>query len=166
MAARWMVGRGVGETAFVWVLGAHCLSRKTWRNAGWWVGWQGRLLVGTPVGWVLRGWVLRGWWMSRLGTAGVAHPVLRFVLVVEVVQDYHFEVEGERSRRDLAVPLRLGMGLDAGGRWVAAAVRLMLWLGLVVETARKHRSEAEGEPSKRNLALELRCLEETDAAGC
>lgn len=121
VAARWMVGRGGGGAVFGWVLGAHCLSRKTLRNAGWWAGMQGRLLVEMPVG-----WVLRGWWMSGLGLAWAVHLVLWFVLVGEVVQDSHLEVEGERSRRDLAVPLRLRMEFDAGGRWVAAAVRLML----------------------------------------
>jgi len=84
------------------------------RSAGWVVEGAVRwLVVGMLVGLVLPGWRL---WVQ--GLAGVLHPVLRFVLLVDLVQEDHFEAGGEPSRRGLALQLRLQMELDVAGRWV------------------------------------------------
>jgi len=81
-----MVGRGVVGRGFGWGRGARCLGRKTLRSAGWGVESAVRWLVGG----MLVGWVLRGWRMGERGLAGMVHLVLRFVLVVQMVQEYHF----------------------------------------------------------------------------
>jgi len=41
--------------------------------------------------------------MGDLRLAVVVQPVLRFVLLVEMAQTYHFEAEGEPSKRGLAL---------------------------------------------------------------
>ncbi len=118
---------------------------------------------------MLVGWVLQGWRMGEVGLAVVVHPVLRSVLLVEMAQTYHFEAEGEPSKRGLALQLRLQMGFDAAGCWVAAAVHLMLQLELTVKSSQEQHCEAKlwrEQPRQRSLAMVLHRQKETDASDC
>ena len=119
---------------------------------------------------VWRGGALAGGEDARwMGAAGVVRLVLRFVLLVEMAQAYHFEAEGEPSKRGLALQLRLQMGFDAAGCWVAAAVHLMLQLELTVKSSQEQHCEAElwrEQPRQRPLAMVLHRQKETDASVC
>ncbi len=86
-----------------------------------------------------------------------------------MAQAYHFEAEGEPSKRGLALQLRLQMGFDAAGCWVAAAVHLMLQLELTVKSSQEQHCEAElwrEQPRQRPLAMVLHRQKETDASVC
>jgi hypothetical protein len=78
-------------------------------------------------------------------------------------------VEGELRGRGLALRLRLQMGFDAAGCWVAAAVHLMLQLELTVKSSQEQHCEAElwrEQPRQRPLAMVLHRQKETDASVC